>query len=58
MFNEFKKGNLEEAVKLQYKAVKIRMIMKSGPYISTYKEVLKLLGREGGFAKKPLMMPT
>jgi 4-hydroxy-tetrahydrodipicolinate synthase len=58
MFNEFKKGNLEEAVKLQYKAVKIRMIMKNGPYISTYKEVLKLLGREGGFAKKPLRMPT
>ena len=58
MFSEFKKGNLEEAVKLQYKAVKIRMIMKNGPYISTYKEVLKLLGREGGFAKKPLRMPT
>lgn len=58
MFNEFKKGNLEEAVKLQYKAMQIRMIMKKGPYISTYKEVLKLLGRDGGFAKKPLRMPT
>jgi len=58
MFNEFKKGSLEEAVKLQYNAVKIRMIMKKGPYISTYKEVLKLLGKEGGFAKKPLRMPT
>jgi len=58
MFNEFKKGNLEEAVKLQYKAMQIRMIMKKGPYISTYKEVLKLLGRDGGFTKKPLRMPT
>jgi len=45
MFNEFKKGNLGEAVKLQYKAMQVRMIMKKGPYISTYKEVLKLLGR-------------
>jgi len=58
MFNEFKKGNLEEAVKLQYKAMQVRMIMKKGPYISTYKEVLKLFGREGGFAKKPIRMPT
>lgn len=58
MFNEFKKGNLEEAVKLQYKAMQVRMIMKKGPYISTYKEVLKLLGRDGGFAKKPLRVPT
>ncbi len=58
MFNEFKKGNLEEAVKLQYKAIQVRMIMKKGPYISTYKEVLKLFGREGGFAKKPIRIPT
>lgn len=58
MFNEFNKGNLKEAVKFQYEAIKIRMIMKNGPYISTYKEVLKLLGREGGFTKKPLRMPT
>lgn len=58
MFNEFKRGNLERAVALQFKAIQIRSILKKGPYVSTYKVVMKLMGRDGGYAKKPLRMPT
>jgi dihydrodipicolinate synthase/N-acetylneuraminate lyase len=58
MFNEFKKGNLERAVELQFKAIQIRSVMKKGPYVSSYKEVMKLMGRDGGYAKKPLRLPT
>ena len=58
MFNEFKKGNLEKAVELQFRAIQIRSVLKKGPYVSTYKEVMKLMGRDGGYAKKPLRMPT
>lgn len=58
LYKAFKAGNLEEAKKLQIEAMKIRMVLKGGPYISTYKAVLNLLGRNGGYAKQPIRMPS
>ncbi|GAB4112299.1 MAG: dihydrodipicolinate synthase family protein [Candidatus Caldatribacteriota bacterium] len=58
MFKESKNGNWGKAVQLQFKAIQIRNVLKKGPYVSTYKEVMKLMGRNGGYTKKPLRMPT
>lgn len=58
MYEAFKKGDLEAARDLQYEAIKARMVLKRGPYISTYKAVLGMLGRQGGYSKKPVRMPS
>ena len=55
---KFQEGDLEAARDLQYKAIKARMVLKRGPYISTYKAVLGMLGRQGGYSKKPVRMPS
>jgi dihydrodipicolinate synthase/N-acetylneuraminate lyase len=58
LYQAFQSGDLAEARRLQLEAIKIRMVLKEGPYVSTYKAVLNLLGRPGGYSKKPLRMPT
>ncbi len=58
MYEEFLKGNYETARELQNRAIAIRMILKKGPYVSTYKAALDLLGRPGGYSKKPIRMPS
>ena len=58
MYEEFLEGNFETARELQNRAIAIRMILKTGPYISTYKAVLNLLERPGGYSKKPIRMPS
>lgn len=58
MYKAFKAGNIEKAKQLQNEAIKIRMVLKIGPYVSTYKALLTLLGRNGGYSKKPIRMPS
>ncbi|MGE5623395.1 MAG: dihydrodipicolinate synthase family protein [Methanocella sp.] len=58
LYKAFKSGDLAEARRLQMEAIKVRLVLKEGPYVSTYKAVLNLLGRRGGHPKKPLRMPT
>lgn len=58
LYKAFQNGDLAEAKRLQLEAIKVRTVLKEGPYVSTYKAVLNLLGRRGGLAKKPLRMPT
>jgi len=58
MHQAFLAGDLARARELQFEAIRIRMVLKKGPYISTYKAVLSLLGRPGGASKKPTRMPT
>lgn len=58
LYKAFKSGDLAEARRLQMEAIKVRLVLKEGPYVSTYKAVLNLLGRRGGYPKKPLRMPT
>lgn len=58
LYRAYKAGNLEVAKKLQYEAIRIRTVLKAGPYISTYKEVLNLLGRKGGYCKQPIRLPS
>lgn len=53
LYRAFIQGNYEKAVQLQYKILEIRAALK-GPYISTYKEALDILGKRGGYARKPL----
>lgn len=58
MWEAFVKGDLETARKLQYEAIRVRMVLKRGPYISTYKAILNALGRGGGYSKKPVRTPS
>lgn len=58
MYQAFLAGDLARARELQYEAIRIRLVLKKGPYISTYKAVMNLLGRRGGLSKKPTRMPT
>jgi len=58
IYKALKENNIEEAKKLQFKVIKIREVLRRGPYISAYHEAIKLLGREGGFTLKPLREVT
>ena len=58
MYQAFMAGDSVRARELQYEAIRVRLVLKKGPYISTYKAVMNLLGRHGGLSKKPTRMPT
>ncbi|MHA1505636.1 MAG: dihydrodipicolinate synthase family protein [Candidatus Asgardarchaeia archaeon] len=53
-----KKGMYEEALKAQLELDKVLEILKSGPYITPYKEALKLRGIDTGFVRSPLREMT
>lgn len=54
LYNAFKAGDFEKAREIQYRALSIRSVLKKGPYISTYKAVLGMLGRNAGYCRKPI----
>ena len=58
MYKAFHNGDLETARALQNRAIEIRQVLKGGPYISTYKAVLNMLGRKAGYSKKPIRCLT
>lgn len=53
LYRAFRSGDYEVARKLQFRLLDVRRALK-GPYVATYKEALTLLGRKGGYVRKPL----
>lgn len=55
VYEEFKKGNIEEARKAQVVATNLAWLMKSGADMSIFKNILKFRGIDGGHMRKPLL---
>lgn len=58
LYKAFLNGDYLKARELQLQAIAVREVLKKGPYISIVHEVINMLGRKGGFAKKPLRQAT
>lgn len=58
LWDAFNANDLARAQELQYKIMRIRGVLSKGPYVSTYKEALRLIGHDAGFARKPLRLLT
>jgi dihydrodipicolinate synthase/N-acetylneuraminate lyase len=58
LWNAFLAGNMGTALTLQYEVLRIRSLLAKGPYVSTYKEAIRILGRDAGFTRKPLRRLT
>ena len=58
LYRAFLNGDYLKARELQQQAIAIRDVLRKGPYISIVHEVINMLGRKGGFAKRPLRRPT
>lgn len=54
LWDAFVAGDLERAVDLQFEILRIREVLKGGPYVATYKEAVRLVGGNAGFARRPL----
>jgi 4-hydroxy-tetrahydrodipicolinate synthase len=58
LWDAFNAGDMAKALELQFTVLRIRAVFAKGPYVSTYKEGIRLLGRDAGFARKPLRQLT
>ncbi|MCL5950176.1 MAG: dihydrodipicolinate synthase family protein [Chloroflexi bacterium] len=54
LWNAFCAGDMAKALELQFNVLRIRAVFAKGPYVSTYKEGIRLLGRNAGYARRPL----
>ncbi|OIJ22293.1 hypothetical protein BKP45_06535 [Anaerobacillus alkalidiazotrophicus] len=54
LYDAYVAGDLEKAKELQYRANKVRDVLKLGSYITPYYEALKLQGIDAGEVKLPL----
>jgi dihydrodipicolinate synthase/N-acetylneuraminate lyase len=54
LWDAFVAGDLDKAVGLQFEVLKIRDVLKRGPYVETYKEAVRLVGGNAGYARRPL----
>lgn len=54
LWDAFSAGDLAKALELQFEILRIRDVLRKGPYVSTYKEAVRLVGYEAGYARKPL----
>lgn len=58
MYRAFTNGDYVKARELQQQAIAVRDLLRKGPYISIVHEAINMVGRRGGFAKKPLRQAT
>jgi len=58
LYEEFKKGNIHKAKKLQDIVLEIRRYLKMGPYLGGVKAALKLRGMDFGEPRSPLVALT
>jgi len=54
LYEEFKVGNYKKAKELQDKVLRIRQVLKKGPYMAGVKGALKLRGMDFGELRSPL----
>lgn len=54
LWDAFKSGDMSRARLLQYEIIRVREVLAKGPYVSSYHEAIRLLGRDAGVARKPL----
>lgn len=54
LYEEFRAGNYDRAKKLQEKVLRIRQVLKKGPYMAGVKGALKLRGMDFGELRSPL----
>lgn len=58
LWDAFNAGDMEKANELQFKVLRVRDVLKKGPYVSTYKEAVRLVGGDAGYARRPLRLLT
>jgi 4-hydroxy-tetrahydrodipicolinate synthase len=54
LWDAFNAGDLVKARELQFKILRVRGVLSKGPYVSSYKEAVRLVGHDAGYARKPL----
>lgn len=54
LWDAFNAAEMEKALELQFEILRIRDVLRKGPYVSTYKEAVRLLGGNAGYARRPL----
>jgi dihydrodipicolinate synthase/N-acetylneuraminate lyase len=54
LWDAFTAGDVDRAIELQFEILRIRDVLKGGPYVSTYKEAVRLVGGNAGYARRPL----
>jgi 4-hydroxy-tetrahydrodipicolinate synthase len=54
IYDSYMQGDMQKAREAQVMANKVRDLLKNGPYLTPYKEVVKLIGFDTGEISKPL----
>jgi len=58
IYNSYMQGDMQKAREAQVLANKVRDLLKNGPYLTPYKEVVKLIGFDTGEISRPLRPMT